>query len=558
MILGTSSDRLLTGIQLTSLAILIVSHNQPVRRWPVQPTVYLAIAAAVANVAIGFARYCSGPISWWHSASRGDSIEGLERHWEAGHSVVLALKHNVRMGLPGFATIVVALMIIDGPLLQRATTVHVATQAKNVTLALNLAPEVPRGFSGFGQNFILHENGMANQVFVDWRNAAPITLDAQPCNGTCQARLLAPGLAQSNCSRQDWPITLEMTQNPNATWGRWKGFDPASGKYSNPLLYASLGHLPRGIPQRSEITSLVVGLLQWSDTIGVDPATFAGSYVETACWYVPAILKYEVSIRDTEVTVLDYQGRVVDTANNTRSFDATLPVDLVQPITVDAISTQLGLALNTNATVAMVASPGSSWSVDPTSPCGAQIAKYYDFAPGSSTTGIHLFDPTADILAAVNELYLRAGVATSRWANLTSLMDPGQSATQVLAAVQATTEDVYKSDLAWFAGAAVLEILAVLFVAPLFWGWWRLGRVGMLSPFELALAFDAPILKEANSATGVPGIIKQMGETKVRFGAVANASEGHEAKVGGRTSPRLGFGRMDDVIQPRDGEHFHR
>ncbi|KAK3648497.1 hypothetical protein LTR22_013389 [Elasticomyces elasticus] len=97
-----------------SLAILLASHEQPVRRWPIQPPVYLAIASAIANVALACARYLAVPIAWWYTASRGNSIRDLERQWEVSQSVALALRHNVRMGFAGFTTIVVALMIIDG------------------------------------------------------------------------------------------------------------------------------------------------------------------------------------------------------------------------------------------------------------------------------------------------------------------------------------------------------------------------------------------------------------------------------------------------------------
>jgi len=91
---GLVALALSVACMLASLAILLVSNNQPISSWPVQPTVYLAIAAAIANVAIGFARLVAGPISWYHSASRGNSIRDLERQWEASHSVALAIKRK--------------------------------------------------------------------------------------------------------------------------------------------------------------------------------------------------------------------------------------------------------------------------------------------------------------------------------------------------------------------------------------------------------------------------------------------------------------------------------
>ena len=61
-----------------SLAILIVSDGQPIDSWPISPTVYLAIVAAIANSAIRFSRAEAIPISWWYHAYRGGTVRSLE------------------------------------------------------------------------------------------------------------------------------------------------------------------------------------------------------------------------------------------------------------------------------------------------------------------------------------------------------------------------------------------------------------------------------------------------------------------------------------------------
>ena len=106
-----------------------------------------------------------------------------------------------------------------------------------------------------------------------------------------------------------------------------------------------------------------------------------------------------------------------------------------------------------------------------------------------------------------------------------------------------------------FAGAAVLEVLAVLFVLPLFWGWWTLGHAPLVSPVELALAFDAPLFKKANSATGSTGVIKKLGEVHVTYGAAYETSlrpsaDDAETKYAENIAPRLGIGRSKDVMAP--------
>ncbi|KAK3635935.1 hypothetical protein LTR56_014473 [Elasticomyces elasticus] len=562
-LLGILSLAFSIGCMFLSLAILLVSHEQPVRHWPIQPTVYLAIASAIGNTALGFSRYHAVPIAWWYRASRGSTIKDLERNWEVGHSLVLALRHNIHMGFPGFATIVVALMIIDGPLLQRATTVDVVTSTKNATLALNLSPEVPNGFSGYGLYNTLNTSSSAISVSVDWKNRAPIHLDVQPCNGTCTAKAIGPGVALSNCSSQTWEISRADIYDPNATWGLWRAYDSLHDAWRLPMMYTLLGYLTPNLPQRSEVAKLQVGLLHWDDP--EDENMPNGTYVESTCYYVPAILEYDLVVKGTEVTIPDHpdQGRVVQTANNSLSFSLDLPPDQVQPNTMDALSLYLNLFVNVNSSVLSATNPppGQFWGLDPfPSSNTAQLAKYFDYTQIGGA--IHLTDPTHDIVFALNELMFRAGVMSTNWTNLADLIDPGLSIKQTLQAEQTVTENVYRSDLRWFAGAAILEIIAVLFVLPLFWGWWTLDKVTLLSPFEVALAFDAPLLKEANSAQGVAAMVRSdMGKTQVKWGAVPDRSKFFDTdsdgtQRNGNAAYRLGIAESQSVMTPHKGMRF--
>ena len=150
---------------------------------------------------------------------------------------------------------------------------------------------------------------------------------------------------------------------------------------------------------------------------------------------------------------------------------------------------------------------------------------------------------------------------STSWANLTNLTDHGLPVEQTLQANQTTTQNVYRSDLRWFAGAAALEILAALFVLPLFWGWWTLDSPRELSPLGIALAFDAPLLKGANSATGASGVVKQMGDMCVRYGVVENSAgtcDTDDGVVKGteRGICRLGIAEIGSVRQPQKGMRF--
>lgn len=154
---------------LASLGILLGSDGQSIASWPIQPAVYLAIIAAVTNSALQVARTQALPIDWWYTASRGTTVKELERRWEAGTGVASAVLLGTRYaGKVSIVSLAMALFIIDGPLLQRASTVGPGTRSSNVTLELMLSPEVPTGFSGFEWERGQMPSNIAGTVTQDW------------------------------------------------------------------------------------------------------------------------------------------------------------------------------------------------------------------------------------------------------------------------------------------------------------------------------------------------------------------------------------------------------
>ena len=168
---------------LASLAILVTSNGQPVDSWAVEPTVCLAIVAAIANSAVRLARFQAIPISWWYKASRGGTVRALERHWEINNSVIRAIFHSRHMSLLNIACLAGSFVIIDGPLLQRASTVVPATLSMDVTMNIPLPAELPTGFSGFYEQHILWENDMSTRVGLGYLHHDAIHLNTSGCEG---------------------------------------------------------------------------------------------------------------------------------------------------------------------------------------------------------------------------------------------------------------------------------------------------------------------------------------------------------------------------------------
>ncbi|TKA59721.1 hypothetical protein B0A55_12896 [Friedmanniomyces simplex] len=264
------------------------------------------------------------------------------------------------------------------------------------------------------------------------------------------------------------------------------------------MFYISLKYYDPRKPQRSEVAELEIGKLHWHS---LDNGTLSGNYVDTVCSYVPAVLEYDVGLEGSQVTSPEQpnRGRLVALANNTLSFSLGLLQSQIQPNTMDAFSLYLDPLVAANASVYMDAQP----------------------APGEFCTELSVLfaDPTEDIISSLNETLFRAGVVTA------------------------------------------FEVIAVMFVLPLFWGRWTLGKVSLLSPSDVVLAFNAPLLRGANSTKGASGVVKQMGNVQVKFGIVADTSRFYDTdsdgtRVRGSAGYRLGIAEKQRVLTPQKDMRF--
>lgn len=176
-IAGLAAICIVFGCTLASLAILLVSDHQPTQDWKIQPTVYLAIVTACANAALAFAWLEAGPVHWWHAALQGQSVRSLETRWQVSRSVVQALFHARHLRLLNVACFAAAFVIIDGPLLQRASSVVRATQSSNITLNMRLPPELPTGFTGLIKGSHIHESAAMFSLYRGHVKNRPMTLE---------------------------------------------------------------------------------------------------------------------------------------------------------------------------------------------------------------------------------------------------------------------------------------------------------------------------------------------------------------------------------------------
>lgn len=80
----------------------------------------------------------------------------------------------------------------------------------------------------------------------------------------------------------------------------------------------------------------------------------------------------------------------------------------------------------------------------------------------------------------------------------------------------------------------MIDLLTIFIILPLFNRWWNFERSRTLSPFELALAFDSPLVKNVPSTAGAEGVIRRLGNVRVQFKAAGygyNRASQHEGET---------------------------
>lgn len=144
-------------------------------------------------------------------------------------------------------------------------------------------------------------------------------------------------------------------------------------------------------------------------------------------------------------------GQVLRLANNTRAVDQSPDaISAVQPSGMDAVTVDLGLVTNSNASSvrAQIGDDQVQQAIDTQSFNLFTANHYHTNADG----GIGFVDPTDDIVFIANELMFRAGyIATYMWERemWEDGVDPGVDVNQIVPARQEITQNVYKSDLRW-------------------------------------------------------------------------------------------------------------
>lgn len=525
---------------IASFLVLQLSHGQRSAQWTWQPSTFIAIITAVANQAVRYAALQGIVTAWWSLAMRSSGATLLELHsaWTTGTGVWSALTAGKKTSIFAIVCVASTLVAIDGPLLQKASTIVSGSPPhQNVQLNFTIAPEIPTNITGFAS---WYENGtmitsgtseLSSNAMGMMLKDAPMQGYVSGCKNHCKATIRAPAMAITTCDYiSDW-IDYGHANNTAQTW-------PVSTSWTDPSLLPA----PQGVDDfyNQQALATFLSLIEWQPdakrealnvtTISTQymncgapkSGAFVNAFNYTSCEVVSAIAEYDVEVQGTEILLpADVsRPRIVALADNTSPITPNLPNTTMYFALLGMVSdmqTSTSAMVRNNVHDTMFMYPATTGG---TLPFLLEHEEYNE-------CGRVYRDAHVDLMNMLNRFAFWIGLlspayltAQKHGTTLVGAFDVGLGTSMqqsVVGSVSGTTE-IFKTDLRWFAGAAALQLVCIVCIASVYWGWWRLGREVSFSPLEIANAFEAPSLADRNSnATG-----KQIAlgpELRLRYGA---------------------------------------
>jgi Protein of unknown function (DUF3176) len=523
--------------------VLQLSAGKPIDSWPtreyhIQPTVLLAILSATANTLLRYAFFEGYTIAWWLKALRGGTIDDLHRYWEHGTSLRKSITSGRRFNLVSLATLVTAIVVIDGPLLQRASSVSQELRVFPRVLSVSLSPDrLPLGWTGthtgHGGNIMVTPQ-FSELVMRGYNNRTPIRLNYTGCSGVCSTTLLAPGF-DINCTTSYKPYNI----NPYNTGTQY-----------------SVGNttVSFDVPAYSGLGSISTSYLS-------DPRCVGNLTLQT-CDFRLAQVKYYVTLTNETVSLNSNNSIRNSTNHTTQLWDLGMESYGLGtwPSTLGGI---FRLAEQKFTSHAYLYADGTPFSLFFDGDFPIVNLRQNLSSMTNCSLGMAWLDSTPSILSGMQELIFRSAIAAS---NSSAKQTPaGQTMDEVVIAV-------YASNFRYLAAAFAVMVSSAMLVLPVYIGWGQLGREVSLSPIETAMAFGAPVLSggtgRGEGGNGdVKTLVETMGGVKVRYGEVAErmgneGEEGESVELGvledetNRERLRLRIERVGVVRKPRGGVEY--
>lgn len=493
-------------------AILLSSHGKEAAIWPcssvpVPVSVLLSLIVGIANLCLAVALNQGYEVSWWLKAIKGAELRRLQFDLEIQHSLAALLGSSRTINKFAFAaTISLIVSVIDGPLIQRATTTKLMTFGTNetiVTVGVSNA-SFPSDFSGYAGGGIGPDLLMPlfSNVSRAYANKDAIVLPIEGCteNSTCIVNLPAPGFDVS-CTNTTVP------------------FDFGNLASAGPVYAITVFNVTVDFGGTEDVDSFSMINVT---TLYKPDAACTGHLIQRQCILRLATVRYKVSIINGILTIAPWQLGQNDTIEITRfpsgSIFGGMDVLFTGSVGAGGFETMLGgIYFVTNLLYNSSVSLQAAVTIDTPyllSASGQAASNYLTSSISTySNCSMTWEDPTIDLVNTVRELMLRSAVAQSI-TNVSSVVP------QELLAQETRAANAYESHYEFLAITVACMVLQALIIFLLLVGWCKLGRKVSLDAFEIAKALGAPLLRQCNSNSTIDDCLNRIGRMRLKYGAL--------------------------------------
>ncbi|EON62506.1 hypothetical protein W97_01729 [Coniosporium apollinis CBS 100218] len=501
-----------------TVAVLAVSDGQPVVDWSIRPPVYLAILSALTNALLRFAFSKGVTIAWWTESLHGGTVESLHRNWGYGDSIWAVISPTRHFHSLRVAAFIVAFVAIDGPLLQRASSVSTAQHHSTVSLTLPIRPgpvfNTTLVLGRLGPEDVIRSRNDYTAEFSDiaqaYTNRKELILHPNRCRGTCETTVAAAGFSAA--------CTANRTAIADV---------PGSGAIDDEFgIYTIQREVFFAVSVENAPDYTIAVRAFFRDK--TNEKTVAMHY----CKFFPAIVYYDIRVTNGTISLLSSptSKRILELVHLTGTSFGLL------------LNGGFALALEDQYNGSAVVTDRSGVAILRTIFMYGPVARRYmsKFSSGSEVDTYSFADPMPDIFATLDELSLRYAMTDipmmdpDSWGAVQILEEgnvnrwleahPGETPAtllrpnQTVQARQTELVPVYTSNYPYLAAALAVMLLTTTSIIPTFYGWWHLGRPMTLSPIEIAKAFDAKLLKDAGSNATAEEIVTLLGSRRVQYG----------------------------------------
>ncbi|KAI5358795.1 hypothetical protein Slin14017_G110780 [Septoria linicola] len=511
---------------VVEIAILLASNGRPIASWRYPPSLFLSMAYTIGNILLAAAFSQGLTVYWWRKALKeGTQLGDLHRYWDHGTSPISALLAGRNFNYISFAALFLAITPINGPLLQRASTIttnqkHFLSDKVHATLPAVVNITEPTGYTAGRAYTVTTLDAKFAPVVQAWSTGKTIAANNTGCagDGICAGKLEAAGLAIScNASTAEFDVsgTNEDGTINNASF---TGVD---------IFQLYLGW------SAMDASNITLDL-QWKPEKDCEK----GVLQVRNCTMGAATVQYPVTIDGNKSTIALEAGSTTKDDVVLALSDPTYQTMYGLPSPIGGFAYALSSKLNSATRLRFAGAAGYEMTSD-----GATATQFADMSDvenySSGMCNTKFSDPSDYIFQQARELMFRTALAQG---NSSTMQDLQQ-------AIELRTVTVYQSHYEYLGIAVALTFIAMGLVTATFNGFWLLGRNVTMSPIETAKAFNAPLLAQEHPNAEVQDLVKGAGMKPVRYGEVVSA----DARDGMSTYKGAEAGASTDTIELR---HF--